>query len=156
MSDIESAYHLLRTTAAALSASKGLVWVNGPDAVVFLDSLLSQNIAAMRSETTARSLLLAPNGKLRATLVVLRGDERIGLICDVGAVDAVVGVIVDRVDAHLAEEVAEGDLTQEEADERLATAEERAAEKVAAAPGEGGPQGARGGRRGPAETPADA
>lgn len=91
MSDTESAYHLLRTKAAALSASKGLVWVHGPDAVVFLDSLLSQNIAAMRSETTALSLLLAPNGKLRATLVVLRGDERIGLICDVGAVDAVVG-----------------------------------------------------------------
>lgn len=91
MSETESAYHLLRTKAAALSASKGLVWVHGPDAVVFLDSLLSQNIAAMQSGTTALSLLLAPNGKLRATLVVLRGDERIGLICDVGAVDAVIG-----------------------------------------------------------------
>jgi folate-binding protein YgfZ len=73
-----------------LSASKGLVWVDGPDAVVFLDSLLSQNIVAMASGATAPSLLLAPNGKLRATLSVLRGDARLGLVCDAGVVDAVV------------------------------------------------------------------
>ncbi len=72
-------------------------------------------------------------------------------------VDTVVDAIVDGIEEHLAEEVAEGDLTQEEADERLATAEERAAEKVDAAPGEGGPHGLRGnGRRGPAPAPADA
>ena len=66
--------------------------------------------------------------------------------------DTVVDAIVDGIEAHLAEEVAEGDLTQAEADERLATAEERATEKVDAAPGEGGPQGLRGngGRRSPA------
>jgi len=71
------------------------------------------------------------------------------------SVDTVVAAVVDSVEAHLAEEVAEGDLTQEEADERLATAEERAAEKVDAVPGEGGPQGVRGGRRGPAPAVAD-
>ena len=72
------------------------------------------------------------------------------------SIDAVVDAIVDGVEDHLAEEVAEGDLTQEEADERLAGAEERATEKVNVAPGEGGPQGARGGRRGPAPASADA
>ncbi len=74
------------------------------------------------------------------------------------SVDAVVTAIVDGVEDHLAEEVAEGGLTQEEADERLASAEERATDKVNAAPGEGGPQGARGpgGRRGPAPATTDA
>lgn len=72
------------------------------------------------------------------------------------SVDAVVGAIVDGVEAHLAEEVAEGDLTEEEAAERLAGAEERAIEKVDATPGEGGPQGFRGGRRGAAPAIADA
>lgn len=93
----------------------------------------------------------------------LRAERDAGLsLAEIAAaqgadVDTVVDVIVDRIEEHLAEEVAEGDLTQEEADERLATAEQRAAEKVDAAPGEGGPQGLRGnGRRGPAPAPADA
>ena len=71
------------------------------------------------------------------------------------SVDSVVEAIVDGVEAHLAEEVAEGDLTQEEADERLAVAEERATEKVDAAPDADGPQGARGPRGGAAPVPAD-
>lgn len=70
------------------------------------------------------------------------------------AVDVVVAAIVDDIEEHLAEEVAEGDLTQEEADERLAGAEERATEKVDAEPGDGGPRGARG--PGGPPTPADA
>jgi folate-binding protein YgfZ len=61
-----------------------IVWVSGPDAIGFLDGLLSQNIAAIDVGATAPSLLLAPNGKLRATLLVLRGTERVGLVCDAG------------------------------------------------------------------------
>lgn len=71
------------------------------------------------------------------------------------SVDAVVDALVDGIEAHLAEEVAEGDLTQEEADERLASAEERAAERVEAAPGEDGARGFRGGRGDRPEAPAD-
>ena len=72
--------------------------------------------------------------------------------------DAVVDALVDGIEAHLVEEVAEGDLTQAEADERLAAAEERAAEKIDATPGEGAAQGLRGngGRRGLATASADA
>ncbi len=66
-----------------------LVWVAGADAVSFLDGLLSQNIAGIRVGGTARSLLLAPKGKLRATLLVLRGEERVGLVCDHGFADVV-------------------------------------------------------------------
>jgi tRNA-modifying protein YgfZ len=68
-----------------------LVWVAGADAVSFLDGLLSQSIAGIRVGGTARSLLLAPNGKLRATLFVLRGEERVGLVCDRGLVGVVAG-----------------------------------------------------------------
>jgi tRNA-modifying protein YgfZ len=68
-----------------------LVWVAGADAVGFLDGLLSQSIAGIRVGGTARSLLLAPNGKLRATLFVLRGEERVGLVCDRGLVGVVAG-----------------------------------------------------------------
>lgn len=68
-----------------------LVWVAGPDAVTYLDGLLSQSIAGIPIGGTARSLLLAPNGKLRATLFVLRGEKRVGLVCDHGLGDVVAG-----------------------------------------------------------------
>ncbi|MGA9596147.1 MAG: glycine cleavage T C-terminal barrel domain-containing protein [Acidimicrobiia bacterium] len=73
------------------SGRSGIVWVSGADAVSFLDGLLSQNIAAIPVGGTARSLLLSPKGKLRATLLVLRGSERIGLVCDAGRT----GVVAD-------------------------------------------------------------
>jgi folate-binding protein YgfZ len=53
---------------------------------------------------TARSLLLAPNGKLRATLLVLRGQDRVGLACDVGLAAVVAGDLSRfkiRVDAEI-------------------------------------------------------
>lgn len=73
------------------------------------------------------------------------------------SIDSVVDAIVEGIEDHLAGEVAEGELTQEQADERLAEAAERATEKANAVPGEDGPQGARGagGRRDPAPAPAD-
>ncbi len=53
------------------------------------------------------------------------------------AVDVVVDAIVDDVEERLAEKVAAGDLTQAEADEKLATADERALERIERIPGEG-------------------
>jgi len=54
----------------------GLVVVHGPDATTFLQSLVSQDLDAVDDGATARSLLLAPQGKLdvvfRATRV---GDD---------------------------------------------------------------------------------
>ena len=74
----------------AVAGRLGLVWVTGSDAVSFLDGLLSQNVAALPPGATSRSLLLAPNGKLRATLFLLRGHDRVGLVCDAGSVDTVI------------------------------------------------------------------
>ncbi len=68
-----------------------IVWVSGADHVSFLDGLLSQSIGNIPVGGTARSLLLAPNGKLRATLFVLRGADRVGLVCDAGRAEVVAG-----------------------------------------------------------------
>ncbi len=103
----KNATALIRSDAVAVSGRSEIVWVTGPDAVPFLDGLLSQNLGAMADGTTARSLLLAPNGKLRATLFVLRGTEQVGLVCDAGRADVVSGDLSRfkiRVDATLSAE----------------------------------------------------
>ncbi len=58
-------------------------------------------------------------------------------------VDTLVQAIVDDVEQHLADKVTEGELTQAEADEKLADAEEHVTERVTRTPGEGGPRGER-------------
>lgn len=100
----ESRQRSARDGALAIAGYSGLVWVVGKDAVTFLDSLLSQNVAAMEPGTTAQSLLLGPNGKLRATLHLLRGDEKVGLACDATVVDTVAADLARfkiRVDAEI-------------------------------------------------------
>ncbi len=61
-----------------------LVWVEGADAVSFLDGLLSQAIEPMPPGGVRRSFLLAPNGKLRALLWILRDAASVGLVADRG------------------------------------------------------------------------
>ena len=66
------------------------------------------------------------------------------------AVDTLVAAIVDSKTDHILEHVAAGDITQEEADEKIAGLEERVTERVNAEPGERGERGRRGfGPRGP-------
>lgn len=82
--DVTGEYLALRGEAGLIAGAHDLVWVLGTDAVVFLDGLLSQSIGTIPTGGAAPSLLLSPQGKLRATLWVLRGDNRIGLIADAG------------------------------------------------------------------------
>jgi tRNA-modifying protein YgfZ len=77
-------YLALRDGAGLVAGAHDLVWVRGPDAVSFLDGLISQDVAGMAGGAVARALLLGPRGKLQATLWVLRGDEEVGLVCDAG------------------------------------------------------------------------
>lgn len=93
--------------AGRIGGRTSLLWVTGTDAVPFLDGLLSQNVAAIPPGRGARSLLLAPNGKLRAVLRILRGEDRIGLLCDAGVHETVVGDLNRfriRVDVDIAVE----------------------------------------------------
>jgi folate-binding protein YgfZ len=61
-----------------------LVWFTGPDAVRFLNDLISQEIGTARPGEVRRSLLLTPQGKLDHLLWVLRGEDEVGLVVDTG------------------------------------------------------------------------
>lgn len=61
-----------------------LVWFRGPDAVRFLNDLLSQEMSDLSPGKVARSLLLGPQGKMDHILWVLRGEDEVGLVTDPG------------------------------------------------------------------------
>ena len=78
-------------------------------------------------------------GQSLADLAIAQGVE----------VDILVQAIVDDIESHLTEHVSQGDLTQDEADAKLAEAEQRVTERVNTAPGEGEFERGPGGPRGP-------
>jgi folate-binding protein YgfZ len=82
--DTTGEYLAARRGAGLVEGSHDLVWVEGQDAISFLDGQLSQEIVAMEPGEVARSFLLEPRGKLRALLWVLRGADRVGLVADRG------------------------------------------------------------------------
>lgn len=88
--DVTSEYLALRREAAVVAHTHEIIWVRGPDVVSFLDGLLSQQIAGQPPGLACRSLLLSPQGKLRATLWLLCGDEEVGVIADRGVGSVVV------------------------------------------------------------------
>jgi folate-binding protein YgfZ len=88
--DVTGEYLALRREAALVPATHELVWVRGRDTVKFLDGLLSQDVAALEPGEVTRSLLLAPQGKLRATLWLLGADGAVGIITDRGIGQAAV------------------------------------------------------------------
>lgn len=93
--DVTSEYLAARSEAGQVAGLYDLVWFVGVDAVGFLDSLLSQNVADQPPGTVRRSFLLGPRGKLTALLWVLRGEERVGLLADAGYGE-VVATTLDR------------------------------------------------------------
>lgn len=82
--DVTAEQRALREEMAVVDDAHGLLWVEGPDAVSFLQGLVSQDLDAMVAGEVRRSFLLGPEGKLRALLWILRGEERIGLVSDAG------------------------------------------------------------------------
>lgn len=88
--DATGEYLALRTSCGVVEGVHDLVWVRGPDTVRFLDGLLSRALDRLDSGSAGRSLLLSPQGKLRATLWCLVGDEEVGLVADAGRGDVIV------------------------------------------------------------------
>jgi folate-binding protein YgfZ len=86
---VSADYLALRNRAGIVEGAHDVVWAEGEDVIEFLDGLLSQNVEAIPVGGAAPSLLLAPQGKLRATLWLLRGERRVGLIADRGLGDVV-------------------------------------------------------------------
>ncbi len=96
-SDPASEYERLRSAAAVVDRSAGgAVLVTGADARTFLDSLVSQDLAALAVGEGAHSLLLQPQGKLTADFRALRvGPEEFWLDTDIG-VGAVLAAGLNR------------------------------------------------------------
>ena len=89
--DVTGEYLALRGAAGVIDGTHEIVWVRGADAVEFLDGLLSQAIAPIAVGGVERSLHLSPQGKLRATAWLLRGEDEVGLVVDAGRA----GVVAD-------------------------------------------------------------
>jgi tRNA-modifying protein YgfZ len=63
----------------------GVVTVEGPDAISYLQSLVSQDLEPLRDGDHARSLLLQPQGKLTAVFDLVRvSPEQVVLVTDEG------------------------------------------------------------------------
>jgi tRNA-modifying protein YgfZ len=72
----------LRNGAGAFTAPKDFLAVRGPDAEVYLQGQLSQDVAALAVGAAVDSLLLQPDGKLTALVRVTRIDGQ-GFLLDV-------------------------------------------------------------------------
>jgi folate-binding protein YgfZ len=68
--------------------ARGAVLVDGPDAVTFLQGLLSQDIAGLADGQGVHALLLQPQGKLDSDLRLLRVGDAAWLDCEVGRGEA--------------------------------------------------------------------
>jgi folate-binding protein YgfZ len=80
----DGAEYAAATAGAALldQSDRGKLALSGADAVEFLDSLLSQDIAAIAPGAGADATLLTPKGRLLAEVRVLRTDEELLLDCE--------------------------------------------------------------------------
>jgi tRNA-modifying protein YgfZ len=82
--DVVAEYAALRDAAGVVDGTHQMVIAEGPDTIRFLNDLLSQEVAGMPLGGVAQSLLLGPQGKLRALLWLLRGEDRVAMIADAG------------------------------------------------------------------------
>ena len=102
----------LRTTLGAVPIRRDVVRAQGPDAVAFLQGQLSQDVEGLAIDSSARSLLLQPTGKVDAWVRVTRlGDHELLLDVEAGfgeAVHARLRRFNLRTDAELAVEAWSG------------------------------------------------
>lgn len=88
--DVTAEYQALHDGAGLVAGAYELVWVEGPDAVTFLDGQVTQDVAAVTPGAVARSLLLEPRGKMIAAHWLLRDDEAVGIVVDAGRAGVVI------------------------------------------------------------------
>ena len=101
--DVTAEYLAIREGAGLVSNQHEAVRVTGGDAISFLQGLISQDVGSAPG-SVARSLLLSPQGKLRALLWVLIGEQEAVLITDPGSSESVVSDLTRyriRVDVQI-------------------------------------------------------
>jgi hypothetical protein len=81
------------TEALLAPTTPELIWFTGPDAIRFLNDLISQEIGTAEPGEVRRSLLLTPQGKLDHMFWVLRGEEEVGLLVDAGRGEALTATL---------------------------------------------------------------
>ncbi len=86
--DVTAEYLAIRRGAGLVSGHHEAVRVTGPDAISFLQGLLSQDLGGPAG-TVVRALLLTPQGKLRALLWALIGEGEVVLVTDAGSGETV-------------------------------------------------------------------
>ncbi|MBK5266263.1 MAG: folate-binding protein YgfZ [Acidimicrobiia bacterium] len=80
--DVAAEYRQIRTDVGSIFGLHRLITVRGPDAVSFLQGLVSQDLFSMSAGQVERSFFLQPSGKLAALLWVGVGTEEVVLFCD--------------------------------------------------------------------------
>ncbi len=82
--DVTAEYLAVRNNAGLVAGYFELVAVRGPDTESFLQNIISQDLAVLAPGGVSRSLLLGPEGKLRAVFWVLKGEDEVILVTDRG------------------------------------------------------------------------
>ena len=82
--DVVGEYWALRNECGLVVGRWEMVWVEGPDAVSFIQGLVSADVETLSQSGVCRSLLLTPRGMVRFVLWVIKDSEVLGLICDRG------------------------------------------------------------------------
>ena len=80
--DVTGEYTSAHQSAGFIGGVSGLFWAMGPDAITFLQGMLSQDLETLAPGAVARSFLLQPRGKLDALLWVLRAEDRVGIVTE--------------------------------------------------------------------------
>jgi folate-binding protein YgfZ len=78
--DTTSEYLAARSGTGTVAGQSAIVWVEGRDAVTFLQGIISQEVEALAPGEVAQSLLLEPRGKLSDVFWILRDADRVGLV----------------------------------------------------------------------------
>ena len=91
MAEIDAQYEALRNDVAAVWLPRDVIAVTGPEAEVYLQGQLSQDVTALAPGDAALSFLLQPQGKVDALVRVVRhAPDRYTLDVDGGYGAAVV------------------------------------------------------------------
>jgi len=82
--NVTAEYLALRRGCGLVAGLWEVVWVEGPDAVSFMQGLVSADVESLPSGGVCRSFFLTPRGMVRFVLWILKDDRGLGLICEAG------------------------------------------------------------------------
>ncbi len=82
--NVTGEYLALRRGCGRVPDRWEVVWAEGPDAVSFMQGLVSADVESLPVGRVCRSFFLTPRGMVRFVLWVLKDDRGLGLICEKG------------------------------------------------------------------------